>query len=136
VVAATTSIVLNLEWENAVPHVLSSKADRPSNKFVQEKRLKGETNLAWFRRNLEALAKEEGSEDAAYLILLGGKEKVHFRLRVAQAHVRHDSSPSHFSHVALLRASGWTRGGGLWEIALDGSSCFFGSRMYGAWGVR
>ena len=107
-----------------MPHVLSSKADRPSNKFVQEKRRKGETNMAWFRRNLESLSKEEGAQDAAYLILLGGKENVHFRLRVAQAYVRHDSSPSHFSHVALLRASGWTRTAGLWEIALDGKGEF------------
>jgi len=104
--------------------VLSSKADRPSQRFVQDKRRKDETNLAWFRRNLEALEEEEGAKDAAYLILVGGKEKAHFRMRVAQAQVRHDASPSHFSHVALLRASGSARGGGLWEIALDGKEGF------------
>ena len=107
-----------------MPHVLSSKADRPSNRFVQEKRRHGETNLAWFRRNLEALQEEEGAKGAAYLILVGGKQKSHFRLRVAQAHIRHDSSPSHFSHVALLRASGWARAGSLWEIALDAKGGF------------
>ncbi len=36
------------------------------------------------------------------LLLLGGTAPTDFRLRVAQAHVRHDLSPSHWSHAALL----------------------------------
>jgi hypothetical protein len=109
---------------NAVPNVLSSKADKPSERFVQEKRGPGETNLAWFKRNLETLESEEDGEGAAFLVMVGGKEKSHFRLRVAQAQLRHDRSPSHYSHVALLRASGWARGGSLWEIALESKRGF------------
>ena len=104
---------------NVVSNVLSSKAAGPSDRFVQEKRGKDETNLAWFQRNLKTLETEDDAEGAAYLVMVGGKEKTHFRLRVAQSHIRHDRSPSHFSHVALLRASGWARGGSLWEIALE-----------------
>lgn len=100
-------------------NVLTSKAKDPSEQFVAEKRRKGEGNLDWLARNLETLAGEEGAKGSAYLALFGGKEKADFRLRVAQGHIRHDMSPSHFSHVVLLRASGPSKGGSLWEISLE-----------------
>lgn len=105
-------------------NILTSKASSPSKKFVQDKRRKNETNLAWLERNLKALSGEESAQGAAYLVLLGGSEKADFRVRVAQSHLRHDMSPSHFSHVALLRGSGWTRGGALWEISLEPKAGF------------
>lgn len=104
--------------------VLTSKASSPSRKFVQEKRRADESNLAWLERNLKTLSAEEGVKGAAYLALLGGSEKADFRVRVAQSHLRHDMSPSHFSHVALLRGSGWSHGGALWEISLEPAEGF------------
>jgi hypothetical protein len=37
-----------------------------------------------------------------YIILFGGCDRAAFRLRLAQAHLRDDLWPSHWSHVALL----------------------------------
>lgn len=105
-------------------NVLTSKADRPSELFIREERRKGEGNLDWFERTLKTLSAQKGVRGAACLVLLGGKEETDFHLRVAQGHVRHDMSPSHFSHVALLQGSGWTRRGALWEISLQPQAGF------------
>jgi hypothetical protein len=51
------------------------------------------------------------------LLLVGGADLVHFRLRVAQSHVRNDLAPSFWSHVAIIRDDG--DGLRLDEVALD-----------------
>ena len=42
--------------------------------------------------------------DWSVLLLVGGKDPLSFRLRVAQSHVRHDLSPSAWSHVLFVPA--------------------------------
>jgi len=56
-----------------------------------------EDNLTWLRR----VATDLTTESTA-LLLMGGIDSLHFRLRVAQSHARHDLTPSNWSHVALL----------------------------------
>lgn len=55
--------------------------------------LPGETNAAWVRR----------AKVRSGLVLLGGCDLVHFRLRVAQSHARGDLAPSYWSMVGVLR---------------------------------
>jgi hypothetical protein len=112
--------------------ILSSNASEPSREFVESKREEGEDNLQWIRRNLgsggeglrrKGTSKEEGRShrfEPTLLLLLGGRGHNAFRVRVAQAHLRHDFTPSHWSHVALLgpvsRKPGETP---LYEISLE-----------------
>jgi hypothetical protein len=70
------------------------------------------SNTAWIEKHGGELMKP-GS-----LLLLGGTSVLDFRLRVAQAHVRHDLMPSYWSHVAIVRE----RKDGAWilnEVSLD-----------------
>lgn len=76
-------------------HILSSTARQPSDAFREAPRLPRENNVQWVERHLD-------DRDAVHLLLLGGRDPIAFRLRVAQSHVRDDLSPSHWSHVALL----------------------------------
>lgn len=100
-------------------NIIASPASKPNPDFARTKRRGRESNAAWLKRNLERLAGEEGARGLAYLVLLGGKMKADFYLRVAQSQLRHDMSPSHWSHVALLQGSGPTERGALWEISLE-----------------
>jgi hypothetical protein len=52
----------------------------------------GESNRQWLRR----LSATEG------LLLLGGSSLAHFRVRVAQSHLRHDLTPSYWSLAGIL----------------------------------
>ncbi|MDX2012006.1 MAG: hypothetical protein SFW67_17570 [Myxococcaceae bacterium] len=72
-----------------------------------------ETNGAWLSRHLP-----KADDGLLRLLLVGGAEPLHFRVRVAQSHFRHDMSPSHWSHVALLSYAGEKRLQ-LWECPLD-----------------
>ncbi|AKT40392.1 hypothetical protein [Chondromyces crocatus] len=56
----------------------------------------GEDNIAWLRR----------SGFTSGIVLLGGCDLVHFRLRVAQSHARQDLVPSYWSLVGILRRKG------------------------------
>ena len=100
-------------------NIIASPTDEPNPAFQRTPRAGNESNTTWLRRNLKKLAAEDGAKGLAYLVLLGGRLKADFRLRVAQGHLRHDMSPSHWSHVALLRGSGPTEKGALWEISLE-----------------
>ena len=100
-------------------NIIASPATTPNPDFKQTKRIKNESNTTWMERNLKTLAGQEGAKGHTYLVLLGGRMKADFRLRVAQGHLRHDMSPSHWSHVALLQGSGPTKQGALWEISLE-----------------
>jgi hypothetical protein len=53
----------------------------------------GESNVAWLKR----LKAQDG------ILLLGGASLVHFRIRVAQSHLRRDMLPSFWSTAAVLR---------------------------------
>ncbi len=104
-------------------NIIASTAAEPNPDFKQAKRVRNESNTTWLARNLKKLAAEDGEKGEAYLVLFGGKRRAHFRLRVAQGHLRHDMSPSHWSHVALLRGSG-PKTRALWEISLEPSGGF------------
>lgn len=100
-------------------NIITSPTNKPNPDFKQAKRKGAEDNTKWFTRHLKTLAAEDGAKGYSYLVLLGGKMRADFRLRVAQSHLRHDMSPSHWSHVALLQGSGPTAKGALWEISLE-----------------
>jgi hypothetical protein len=64
-----------------------------SNEAIQQVRPRSrESNRAWLRR----VGVSNG------IILLGGSSLTHFRIRVAQSHVRHDLLPSFWSVVGIL----------------------------------
>ena len=58
----------------------------------------------------------EASPDGT-LVLLGGTDLLHFHLRVAQSHIRHDMTPSSWSHAGIVMTG--RRGLVLHEVALD-----------------
>ena len=82
--------------------------------FREVKRLPGEDNLPWLRR----LAY---TPKGLVMLLVGGTDPLSFRLRVAQAHLRHDMTPSAWSHVALITEPNMTDAGQskIAEISLD-----------------
>ena len=93
----------------------TSPAAKPSPAFKIAPRRKGEDNLDWILRQPGA------PPSATVVLLLGGTDPGSFRLRVAQSHIRHDLTPSSWSHAALLaspipKSLGQAR---LHEIRLD-----------------
>lgn len=76
-------------------NILSSNATTPSKGLYEVKREDGEDNTKWVGRNLS-------DQEGTHIMLVGGRNPLSFRLRIAQAHVRHDFLPSHWSHVLLL----------------------------------
>ncbi len=58
-----------------------------------------------------------GESPDGTLVLLGGTDLLHFHLRVAQSHVRHDMTPSSWSHAGIVMTG--KRGLALYEVALD-----------------
>jgi hypothetical protein len=102
-------------------NIRSSTATEANRGFKEAKRRKSEANLTWLRRHLRG-----GDENALRLLLVGGTGAGDLRLRVAQSHLRHDMTPSHWSHVALL---GEVNGGKaeeteIFEIALEPAGGF------------
>jgi hypothetical protein len=83
-------------------NIISSNAGRASQTFVAAARADGEDNVAWLRRALTELPDPASEDTPTHLALIGGRDQIGFRLRVAQAHLRHDMTPSHWSHAVLL----------------------------------
>jgi hypothetical protein len=99
----------------------SSRASEPNPDFVEVKRRRGDDNLDWLRRLLSTYTPR-----GIVMLLLGGTDALAFRLRVAQAHLRNDMTPSWWSHIALVveasaRGVGRSR---LVEISLDPAGGF------------
>jgi len=93
--------------------ILSSRAKSPSKAFEDPvPRKEGEDNISWLGRNLPA-------GDVTHVVLVGGTSQIAFRLRVAQAHLRHDLVPSHWSHAFLLKPAKTPGAGGIVEISLE-----------------
>lgn len=67
--------------------------DRSNDQLVEMSAQPDESNLAWLKR--------VGATDG--ILLLGGSSVAHFRIRVAQSHLRHDLTPSLWSLVGLLQ---------------------------------
>ena len=83
--------------------VLTSSAEKHNPDVVKLERKTGEDNLAWIQRAVnEKLSRN--LKDRSILVLVGGDDPLSFRLRIAQSHVRHDLSPSAWSHVLFMRA--------------------------------
>jgi hypothetical protein len=61
----------------------------------------GESNSAWLRR-----VTKDWSSTAGSLLLLGGNSLAHFRVRVAQSHLRFNLTPSYWSMVGVLTGEG------------------------------
>lgn len=77
----------------------------------------GEANLDWFERARRG--RQQGV--TAAVLLFGGADVAHFRLRMAQSVARHDLTPSHWSHAALVERvdQPLNRTTRLWEIPLS-----------------
>ena len=82
--------------------VLKSPATSRNSEVQEIEKAEGETNMAWLGRVLTGQVKPR--DDDSVLVLLGGNDPLSFRLRVAQSHVRHDLSPSAWSHVAFVKS--------------------------------
>jgi len=104
--------------------VLRSPADKRNNQVVELAREDGERNEAWLRRAVTAGLVEVGPQ-WSLLLLVGGNDPLSFRLRVAQSHVRHDLSPSAWSHVVFLPELRSTLSEtGTLEVSLAPLKCF------------
>lgn len=83
-----------------------------------------EDNAAWLRRVVDARLVETGATWST-LLLVGGNDPLSFRLRVAQSHVRHDLSPSAWSHVVFLPGGPSTQADAkTMEVSLAPERCF------------
>ncbi|MEV6413722.1 hypothetical protein [Kribbella sp. NPDC051718] len=80
----------------------SSALDPAEKHFRWDDRAAGEDNLDWVRRQMDALGHDSKGPKATWLLLVGGTSIYDFRLKVAQSHLRHDMTPSHWSHAALI----------------------------------
>lgn len=97
-------------------NVLRSRATAASRQFEESPRQDGEDNLAWLARS--GLGDSDG--DGVWVVLLGGRDRIAFRLRTAQSRIRDDLTPSHWSHVALMDQMAKDLGRStLHEISLD-----------------
>ena len=85
----------------------ASTATRKAPGFKASRRKRGETNAQWFERQLGELSEPlaDGSPPT-FVLLTGGRGPYDFRLRIAQSHLRHDLTPSHWSHASLVREVG------------------------------
>ena len=81
--------------------VLRSPAVTRNPDVIERVRAPGEDNLAWIGRMVQEGRVETGP-NWSLLLLVGGDDPLSFRLRVSQSHVRHDLSPSAWSHVAFV----------------------------------
>jgi hypothetical protein len=97
-------------------NVMASTAKSKNPGLVSSTRNEDEDNVDWLERQLRLteMRREVSAESApsdanraidrkpTYIILFGGCDRAAFRLRLAQAHLRDDLWPSHWSHAALL----------------------------------
>jgi hypothetical protein len=81
--------------------VLRSPATSRNPGMLERVRAGGEDNLAWIGRIVREGLVEAGPE-WSLIVLVGGDDPLSFRLRVSQSQVRHDLSPSAWSHVAFV----------------------------------
>lgn len=99
-------------------NIIKSSAQTPNKVFRQSKRKPDEDNLDWLRRHITL------SEERVQLVLLGGADVLSFRLRVAQSHLRHDLTPSRWSHVLLVDGATLRAGRGDAPPALTNARTF------------
>ncbi|MGY4765799.1 hypothetical protein ACXC9Q_02640 [Kribbella sp. CWNU-51] len=112
--------------------VRGSSALDPVEQFQWAARAADEDNLQWVQHQLDALGHDPKKEPkATWLLLVGGTSIYDFRLRVAQSHLRHDMTPSHWSHAALISTLHAKIGDSrLLETSLDPQEGFHMPSMY------
>jgi hypothetical protein len=95
-------------------NIRASKATKESASFNELKRKGSENNIAWLKRAMGSDKKNPS------LVLIGGRNRCAFRVRVAQSHARDDLTPSHWSHVLILPelSASTSRA---WEVSLERS---------------
>jgi hypothetical protein len=93
-------------------NIARSRTQEPNEKLKEVSRKRKEDNIGWLKRNLRI------ADDHTAIVLLGGRSLLDFRLRVAQSHLRHDMTPSQWSHALLLGDLG-SELPSVAEIALD-----------------
>ena len=77
-------------------NLIRHSSDSATNKKLLEKRAqKGELNSQWLKRNKATQG----------VLLIGGSSLAHFKIRVAQAHLRDDMLPSFWSMVGILNGT-------------------------------
>ena len=97
-----------------IPNRHSDGSENPD--LRRARRTAGETANGWVTRNV---IEEHAPNLVGSILLIGGRDLMDFRLRVAQSHVRHDMQPSHWSHAALVSGAGAGQGDiELLEVAL------------------
>src|SRR5262245_39193916 len=74
-----------------------SQTSKPNTDLKPLDRKRGGGNVSWLRGALK-----KDSPETVSLLLIGGTNLTHFRLRIAQSHARRDLLPSFWSHVAIL----------------------------------
>ncbi len=103
--------------------IRTSPSTAPNPQLTAQPRARNQTNLAWLQRALKGRGRKAAG--APLLVLLGGTDPVSFRLRVAQSQVRHDLTPSRWSHVLLVELEGAdVASAPAWEVSLDPSGGF------------
>ncbi|HEX8457024.1 MAG TPA: hypothetical protein VF656_06990 [Pyrinomonadaceae bacterium] len=78
-------------------NIFTSAVTEANTSFCKKPRQANEDNLGWLERVMPP-----NDQNYAEIVLLGGSTLSAFRLRAAQAHLRHDLTPSSWSHVILL----------------------------------
>jgi hypothetical protein len=92
----------------------ASHAANASTLLTEITRQSGESNLDWLARAAKATGQQLAAQpksaavtprpdNCPWVILVGGRDAAHLRLRMAQSHARSDLTPSHWSHVLLTR---------------------------------
>jgi hypothetical protein len=104
---------------------LRSPATHENSDVKERERQPGEGNEAWLRRVLGETGLVEATPEWSLLLLVGGRDPLSFRLRVAQSHVRDDLTPSAWSHVAFVPALAPSLGESpTREVSLAPAACF------------
>lgn len=107
----------------------SSAASPKKKNFKLSKRRREEDNLDWLKRQLDELQAQD--EPGTLVLLLGGTSIYDFRLQFAQSQLRHDLTPSHWSHAAIISTPSRSVGNSrLLEASLEPSAGFQLPSMY------
>ncbi len=79
-----------------------SNANAPSPNCQRVARAGDQSNVDWIKAQARELTSGDHGGPATLVVLVGGVSTYHFRLRVAQSHLRADLTPSQWSHAAML----------------------------------
>ena len=93
-------------------HASEASAPNPELKCLPRN---GDRNVAWMKHALNCICPGDDPCDGL-VVLIGGANLTHFRMRVAQSHARRDLLPSFWSHAAILHG-GVNRQ--LYEVSLE-----------------